>query len=153
MINLLISDAYTNQVDIQKLEQAALAVLKHEEVSTESELSIVIEDDARLHELNNEFLGIDAPTDVLSFPAGEDEVDPETNHPYLGDIIISYPRSVEQASAAGHTAVNEMQLLVVHGTLHLLGYDHAEPEEKAEMWAAQAAILRDLGVEITRLPE
>lgn len=154
MINILISDPYLDLVEAQKMEQAALAALRHETGSIESDLSLVIDDDERLHELNKEFLDIDAPTDVLSFSAGdESEIDPDTGSAYLGDVIISYPRALEQSAAAGHPVMNEIQLLVVHGVLHLLGHDHAEPEEKAQMWAAQREILDGLGVQLTRLPE
>lgn len=153
MINLLISDPYLELVDSDKLEHAALATLQQQGETDEMDLSLVIEDDARLHQLNNEFLGIDAPTDVLSFPSGEEEVDPETERFYLGDVIISYPRALEQSTAAGHAVMDELRLLVVHGVLHLLGHDHAEPEEKARMWSAQNEILRGLGVTILRLPE
>lgn len=153
MINLLISDPYLEMVDGDKLEHAALAALQQQGEVDELDLSLVIEDDERLHQLNQEFLGIDAPTDVLSFPSGEEEPDPETERFYLGDVIISYPRALEQAAAAGHAVMDELRLLVVHGVLHLLGHDHADPEEKARMWAAQSEILRGLGVTILRLPE
>jgi len=153
MIHILVADPFVDLVDAQKLELAAVAALQHEVEPLVPDLSIVIEEDARLHELNKEFLDIDAPTDVLSFPSGEEQPDPETGRVYLGDVIISYPRAVEQAGAAGHTTLAEMQLLVVHGVLHLLGYDHAEPDEKALMWAAQTEILHTLGVQIARLPE
>jgi len=89
------------------------------------------------------FLGIDAPTDVLSFSDGD--LDPETGAPYLGDILISVERAQAQARSAGHTLQEELTLLVVHGVLHLLGHDHAEPEQKARMWSLQAEILTDLG--------
>jgi probable rRNA maturation factor len=125
------------------LECAALSVLAHQ--STDGDLSIVLTDDAQLHELNRDYLGIDAPTDVLSFPASE--TDPETARRYLGDILISVPRAEEQARAAGHTLEAEVQLLVIHGTLHLLGYDHAEVDEKARMWKAQAEVLERLGLQ------
>ena len=126
------------------LERAAQAVLEHESESMDSDLSIVLTDNARLHELNLNYLGVNAPTDVLSFPASE--TDPETGTHYLGDILISVPRAQVQAEAAGHSLEAEVQLLVVHGVLHLLGYDHAEPEEKAHMWKAQAEILEKLGI-------
>ena len=124
------------------LESAAQAALDHESQMSESELTIVLTDDARLHQLNREYLGVDAPTDVLSFPASE--TDPETGVQYLGDILISMPRAQAQADAAGHALESEVQLLVVHGVLHLLGHDHAEPEEKACMWRAQSEILEHL---------
>ena len=126
------------------LERAAQAALTHEKQSPEAELSIVLTDDQHLHQLNRDYLGIDSPTDVLSFPASE--LDPETGISYLGDIIISIPRARAQAKAAGHALAVEVQLLVVHGTLHLLGHDHAKPGEKSKMWKVQAAILNELGL-------
>jgi probable rRNA maturation factor len=126
------------------LERAAITALEHEAQSLDSELSIILTDDARLHELNLNYLGVDAPTDVLSFPASE--TDPETGARYIGDILISIPRAQTQAEAAGHSLESEVQLLVVHGVLHLIGHDHAETEEKARMWKAQAEILERLGL-------
>ena len=104
--------------------------------------------------MNRDYLGIDAPTDVLSFPASEmadshidaSEIDPETGSPYLGDILISVPYAAQSAAKAGHPLEAEMQLLVVHGVLHLLGHDHAKVREKARMWKAQAEILESLGL-------
>lgn len=126
------------------LEGAARLTLEHESESLEVDLSIILTDDARLHELNLNYLGVDAPTDVLSFPAAE--TDPETGARYLGDILISVPRAQRQADAAGHPLEAELQLLVVHGVLHLLGHDHARAREKARMWKAQAEILESLGL-------
>jgi probable rRNA maturation factor len=130
--------------DLHLLEQAALAALTHQ--SAEGDLTIVLADDEQLHRLNRDFLGIDAPTDVLSFPASE--TDPETGARYLGDILLSIPRADAQAQAAGHPLVDEARLLVVHGVLHLLGHDHAEADEKAKMWKAQAEVLEWLGVKV-----
>ena len=130
--------------DIELAEQAAQATLAHQRVGGDVDLSIVLADDKKLRELNRDYLGLDAPTDVLSFPASES--DPETGARYLGDILISIPRAAEQARAAGHDLASEVQLLVIHGVLHLLGHDHAEAEEKARMWAAQAEILQGLGL-------
>ncbi len=124
------------------IERAALAVLAHQ--SIDGDLTIVLTDDTQLQELNHDYLGIDAPTDVLSFPASE--TDPETGRRYLGDILVSVPRAEEQAHAAGQALEAEVQLLVVHGTLHLLGHDHARVEDKARMWKAQAEILERLGL-------
>ena|ERR1700752_3427935 len=126
------------------LERATRAALNHQAEPPDSELTIVLTDDARLKELNRDYLGIDAPTDVLSFPASE--TDPETGARYIGDILISIPRAKSQATAAGHPLQSEVQLLVVHGVLHLLGHDHANAEEKALMWKAQAEILESLGL-------
>ena len=116
-----------------------------------ADITIVLTDDAQLHELNRDYLGVDAPTDVLSFPASE--TDPETGAQYLGDILISIPRATQQAEAAGHPVEAETQLLVVHGTLHLLGYDHAEAEEKTRMWEAQAEVMSRLGLSYIRIQE
>ena len=126
------------------LQQAAQAALSHQKESLDVELSIVLTDDARLHELNRDYLGVDAPTDVLSFPASE--TDPETGARYIGDILISIPYATRSAEKAGHPLESEVQLLVVHGVLHLLGHDHEEPKEKTKMWKAQAEILESLGL-------
>ncbi len=150
-MNILINDEFAGAIAEDTIIKTVLAVLKHDEVSEESEVSIVIEDDARLQELNSQFLGIDAPTDVLSFPS--DEVDPDSGVPYLGDIIISKPRAQAQAEDAGHALEAEIQLLIVHGMLHLLGYDHADDEQKREMWDCQKEILTALDVHLSRLPE
>jgi probable rRNA maturation factor len=116
-----------------------------------ADMTIVLTDDAQLHELNREYLGVDAPTDVLSFPASE--ADPETGTPYLGDVLISIPRAKQQAKAAGHSVEDEVQLLVVHGTLHLLGHDHAEAGEKARMWKAQADVMSGLGLSHVKIQD
>jgi probable rRNA maturation factor len=125
------------------LERAALAVLDLTGVP-EGDLTIALVDEMRIQNLNRDFLGQDAPTDVLSFPA--DEPDPETGCLYLGDVVISVIRAAEQARERGHSLEAEMQLLVVHGVLHLLGHDHARAAEKERMWAAQARVLERLGI-------
>ncbi len=127
---------------IERAAGAANAALAHQ--SGEGDITIVLTDDAQLQRLNRDYLGFDAPTDVLSFPASE--TDPETGARYLGDILLSIPRAESQASAAGHPLESEVQLLVVHGVLHLLGHDHANAEEKSKMWKAQAEILKSLGL-------
>lgn len=137
-------DNQQNFLETALLERAARLTLELEPDSAEADITIVLTDDSQLHELNREFLGVDAPTDVLSFPASES--DPETGAAYLGDILISVPRAAQQAQAAGHPVEAEVQLLVVHGVLHLLGHDHAEAEEKARMWAEQAKVLERLGL-------
>jgi probable rRNA maturation factor len=128
---------------VDLLEKAAQAVLEISSIA-DGDVTIVLVDDARIQSLNRDFLGHDAPTDVLSFPA--DEPDPETGRRYLGDVVISLARAAEQAAERGHPVEAEMQLLVVHGVLHLLGHDHAEEGEKERMWAAQAGALERLGV-------
>ena len=126
------------------LKHAAQLTLSHQKELLERDLSIVLTDNRRLRKLNRQYLGIDAPTDVLSFPASES--DPETGARYLGDILISVPYARQSARKAGHLLEAELQLLVVHGVLHLLGHDHAKPREKARMWKAQREILVQLGL-------
>lgn len=142
-----------NQPELAALEpeirRAAQATLQAQPPATGGpvDLTIVISDDRQLQALNHEYLGIDAPTDVLAFPAGQ--TDPETEALYLGDVLISAERAGVQAAAGGHPLVAEIQLLVVHGVLHLLGYDHAEKDEKERMWAAQEAVLKNLGLNLS----
>ena len=125
------------------LENAARLALEVSD-APDADLTVVLVDNARIQGLNRDFLDHDAPTDVLSFPA--DESDPETGRIYLGDVVISYTRAAEQAAEHSHPVEAEIQLLVVHGVLHLLGHDHAETGEKDRMWAAQAAVLERLGI-------
>lgn len=143
-IDLQILEQFQSQIETPLLEKAAQAVLRHQAVVDQVDLSIIISDDDQLRQLNLQFRDVDAPTDVLSFPAGY--VDPENGAIYLGDVLISCPRAAAQASAAGHSLMAEIQLLVVHGILHLLGYDHAEADEQERMWAAQDEILQQLGI-------
>lgn len=146
MIEIQIDDPYLPFVMPARLEAAAQAALAHQHAPSEAELTLVITGDETLHRLNLQFLDIDAPTDVLSFPSGE--LDPGVASPYLGDILISYPQAAAQAQKGGHTPEAELALLAVHGVLHLLGHDHAEPAEKAAMWAAQSEILANLGLDL-----
>jgi probable rRNA maturation factor len=87
-------------------------------------------------------LETDSATDVLSFPGGD--VDPDSGHTNFGDIIVSYPTALSQASNRQGTVQSEIQLLVVHGVLHLMGYDHAGETEKKQMWSLQAKALQAL---------
>ena len=144
----------TTGLSTEQIEQAARAVLHHEQADPAADISIVLAGDEQLRALNLQFMGIDAPTDVLSFPA--DLVDPDSGTAYLGDIVISVERAAAQAAAQGHSLAAEILLLVVHGVLHLLGHDHAEPEEKARMWTAQATVILQvttrLGLDTPHLP-
>ena len=137
-------------LDIELLESAARTTLEQQS-APDDDITIVLTDDDQLHELNLDYLGIDAPTDVLSFPASES--DPETGAHYLGDILISVHRAEQQAQAAGHSLQAEVQLLVVHGTLHLLGHDHVDAEQKARMWAAQTEVLKRHGLSHIKIYE
>lgn len=151
MIDVFVADEFASAVKNETLISAALKTLHHQGRQDEVEMTVMIDVDERLRDLNLQFRGLDATTDVLSFPA--DEFDPDTGLRYLGDIIISYPTAEAQAEAAGVSVDAELQLLVIHGVLHLLGHDHANPDEKARMWADQKAILDELGLTIQQLPE
>jgi probable rRNA maturation factor len=151
MIFIQFAQPISAQIDPQVkksdlLQRAAQETLRQAGAPSDAELTIVISDDEQLQALNRQFLGIDAPTDVLSFPSAD--TDPDTGGVYLGDILISYPQAMEQADTGGHTILEELQLLVVHGVLHLLGYDHAEEADQEKMWVIQAAILQSLGCSI-----
>ena len=145
-----IADQYSDFINSSHLERSVLTTLNHLGVSPDSDLTILLDDDQRIQKLNNEYLSIDAPTDVLAFPAGF--TDPDTGHTYLGDVIISFPQAKSQANKRRHPVEAEIQLLVVHGVLHLLGYDHFESEDKEIMWSAQSQILNQLKVQIS-VPE
>ena len=148
-VDLQISPAYADLVPEERLRTAARAALKAEERVGVGvvELTLVITDDPGIQSLNRDFLGNDTPTDVLAFGAIEDG-GPFVSAPeagsYLGDVIISYPRAAAQAHEQGHSTEQELDLLTVHGILHLLGYDHADEKEKAVMWTRQDAILAGL---------
>ena len=151
MISVQVSEPLEESLTISPemqslLVETAQAALAAASDRSGADAALVLSDDAQLQELNRTYLGIDAPTDVLSFPSGE--MDPETDAYYLGDVIISYPRATAQAAVGKHPVEAELQLLVVHGMLHLCGYDHAEPDEKAAMWEIQAEILRRLNCPI-----
>jgi probable rRNA maturation factor len=124
------------------LEKAAREVLKYAGTAPEVETTLVLTGDAQLRRLNRDFLGVDSPTDVLAFPGGE--TDPDSGSLYLGDVVISYQRAQKQAAVAKHSIGDELQLLVVHGLLHLLGYDHTDEESKTAMWRLQNDILRGI---------
>jgi probable rRNA maturation factor len=145
MITVVIDKGLSGPLPADLIKRAAETTLEHEFGGrARGDLTVRETGDAGIQALNRDYLGHDDPTDVLSFPA--DEVDPATGVRYLGDVAISIARAAEQARRAGHSLEAEAQLLVVHGVLHLLGHDHADPADKERMWAAQAEILEQLGL-------
>ena len=133
-------------VAIDAAEFAALAdhVLRVMHVNPRAELSILFIDPEPMAELHMRWLQLPGPTDVMSFPMDElrpGTPDHETPAGTLGDIVVCPQVAAKQALQAGHSAVEEMLLLTTHGILHLLGYDHAEPQEKEEMFALQRTLL------------
>ncbi len=143
MVDLILERSVSVQVDPESILIAADQTLKAQEIPPDHDLTVVITDDDRLQQLNKTYRGIDEPTDVLSFRS--EALDPETGNRYLGDVVISWERAERQARAAGHSLKDELQLLVVHGILHLLGFDHTGPDDQREMWHAQAEILKAIG--------
>lgn len=139
-------------LDAAHLQLAAQTVLAAHDVPPDSTMTVVIAGDDTITRLNRDYRGVDAPTDVLSFPADAmpDEFDDEP--PYLGDLVIAYPYALAQAQQHGHTPADSFALLVVHGTLHLLGYDHDTPENRASMWQAQERALLALGISPAIVP-
>jgi probable rRNA maturation factor len=147
MVDVLVRPEFEHKIDTEHVRHTALAVLQAEAASPEAALCIVITDDTEIQSLNRQFRGVDAPTDVLAFaddPTEQAFVASPDEPPYLGDMIISYPCARVQAATAGHPLGKELDLLTIHGVLHLLGHDHATSREKARMWARQEAILAAL---------
>jgi probable rRNA maturation factor len=134
-IAIQVAPRFRANVDEGTLRRVAIEVLSQEGVKGETELSLIITDDEAIRELNHRFRGVDAPTDVLAFGAGGEEhfvMAPE-GPPYLGDVVISCQRALAQAEELGHTVGEELKLLVIHGILHLLGYDHQGEADARKM--------------------
>ncbi len=140
------NDRFNYPVEISGLEQAAHAALRAGDYATEAALTIVLTDDEGVRALNARYRGVDAPTDVLSFPAEPLPFAAEGEAAYLGDLVIAYPYARAQAEREQQDGMHSLMLLVIHGTLHLLGYDHDTPQNRAEMWVHQEKALRALGI-------
>jgi probable rRNA maturation factor len=130
-------------VDLHAIERLAHDALTAEDVAMPAELSIVLADDATVRALNREFRATDAPTDVLSFAQAEGDAftRPEDEPPHLGDVIVSMETARRQADEYGVMVQDEVAHLVVHGILHILGYDHEAPDDEREMRTREDAIL------------
>lgn len=150
-----VDEAFTELVDQENL-RAVIDHLLQQVGQPTAELTLVVTDDAAVQALNRDYRGVDAPTDVLSFAAQEEADDapeladlpPELAAElanYLGDVIIAYPYATRQATQYQNSVAAELRLLAVHGVLHLLGYDHATPDEEAAMWTLQSTILAPFG--------
>jgi probable rRNA maturation factor len=126
-----------NQEGIEAAVRQALSVAGAE---TPCALTVTVTSAAHVQTLNREYAGIDKATDVLSFAAEDEPYQVEPSEPpYLGDIIIAYEVAAEQAADVGHSLLAEMQTLAIHGALHLLGFDHQDADQQAEMWAYESA--------------
>ncbi len=149
-VEVRIDDRYGSRVEPGVLREAAKRTLEQQHVEEGRELTVAVTGDQVVRELNRRHRGVDRSTDVLAFP--NETVGPFVDAPgfgrYLGDVIISLPQAESQAVSAGNDFSAELQLLVIHGVLHLLGYDHQTEPEAAEMWAVQQAVLDELGIEV-----
>lgn len=128
--------------EVKKFIDFALYYLKLENVV----FNIIIIDNDEIHKINKEYRGIDRPTDVISFALEDDDTFIEMNQRILGDIYISIDRAREQAKEYGHSLLRELCFLTIHGILHLLGYDHMEPEDEKVMFELQERVLDAYGI-------
>ncbi len=142
-INTQIDPQYQAWIDSPRLTAIIQNTLHSCHVDN-AELTLVVTSDVILRQLNHDYRGIDEITDVLSFESKSTDdmfVNPLESIPYLGDVIISAPTATKQASIAGHAPFEEVIFLAVHGTLHLLGFEHDTSSEKEVMWQKQNQIL------------
>ena len=147
-VDVFVADEQTDHpVDSMRWVRLARDVLAAEGVRGDAELSMLFVDETAMADLNQRFLGKQGPTDVLAFPMDEGSIDhgpaePNAAEPaLLGDVVLCPEVAAKQAATAGHSAADELHLLTVHGVLHILGYDHAEPEEEREMFELQGRLL------------
>ncbi len=152
--DIQIDERFQNDIDDTLIEQAVAAALAAESVAGAIEVSVLVTDDATLHQLNRDYRNVDSPTDVLSF-ADDDASDatpqafvrPPDAPRYLGDLAISYERVIAQADEYGHSRARELAFLTVHGVLHLLGYDHERGDaDQAVMRAREEIIMEQIGL-------
>jgi probable rRNA maturation factor len=146
-IEISVEEKFRGRVDQDWVRRIAQTVIKAEGVTHPYEVSMVFTDSEMVQQLNRDYRGVDQPTDVLAFymlPQGEGDDSfalPPDEVTRLGEVIISYPQAMEQAKVQGHSIERELALLIIHGILHLLGYDHEEPEEEDEMRKREKEVL------------
>jgi len=146
-VSIEIANESGTEVDTDAVLAIARHALDEMGVNPLAELSVLLVDVAYMTELNHRWMGGDGPTDVLAFPMEEGSVDHGPSEvvggepALLGDVVLCPEVAAKQAREASHSAADELHLLTVHGVLHLLGYDHAEPDEEREMFALQARLL------------
>jgi probable rRNA maturation factor len=154
-LSIEISNESGFPVDEVKLLAVARYALGEMGVNPMAELSLLLVETDYMAELNHRWMGKTGPTDVLAFPMDEMEIDRgpgpdgETEPTLLGDVVLCPTVAERQARTAGHRTEDELHLLTVHGILHLLGYDHAEPEEEKEMFGLQGRLLKSWQAQVT----
>lgn len=142
-ISISVNEEFQDAVDVEHFRKLAHSVLEAEGVTSPYEVSLVLTDSDTIRELNRDYRGQDEPTDVLAFNMlSRKDPDEFFAHPpdgvtRLGEVIISYPEALEQAKEQGHPAERELALLVIHGILHLLDYDHEDSDEESAMRASE----------------
>ncbi len=143
VIPIAIAQPFVKAVSDEWLATIALRVLEEEDTPP-CELSVTVTDDETVRGLNREYAGEDEVTDVLSFSQreGEELVGPPGGVSPLGEVMIAYPQALRQADEVGRSVEEEVTRLLIHGTLHLLGYDHAEPGEERRMRDREEELLR-----------
>ncbi len=144
-INVLIDDEFKDKLSVDWLETVASITLAIQASGPDVEIELVLTSQQKIQQLNRQYLGQDKPTDVLAFPMLDGKEADFHSAPadlkHLGDVIISYPQALIQAEEQGHPVKNEVAVLIVHGILHLLGFDHRDDERERQMEERQAAIL------------
>lgn len=153
-VDVRIDPLFRRRLKAAWLRAVAHLALEREGLQTPAEVGLTVTDDATLRSLNARYRGLDEPTDVLAFGLAEGQASrlsgsgpfalPPSGRIQLGDIVLSYPLAERQARQAGHSVEHEAAILVAHGVLHLLGYDHAGPEEERVMFGKQEAVVAAL---------
>ncbi len=131
-------------VDLDELRRCAVFVMDQMHVHPDADLCVRVVDEAAMEVLHVQWMDLPGPTDVMSFPMDElrpASADEEPVDGVLGDLVLCPTVAARQAEEAGHTSEEELLLLTVHGILHLLGFDHAEPDERREMFGLQRTLL------------
>lgn len=142
-----VDEPFEPNIDQASIEDALNVTFRFFPPPVDGTVSVVVTDNETVQHLNRDYRGIDAPTDVLSFDNTPDPDFPgEEALLHLGDVIIAYPIAEKQAAVGGHAVLEEVLLLTVHGTLHLLGFDHDTQVNKEKMWAAQNRVMAELGL-------
>ena len=149
VVDVGMDDPFAGQWELAFFQRVVQATLAETGFAGAGEITVVLTDDAEIEALNRQYRGLDAPTDVLSFaqePTDTPFILAPGAAPYLGDLVISVPRSQEQAQEQGHSVERELALLTAHGTLHLLGHDHPTEAAEEATWELQDRILARLGL-------
>ena len=155
MTILITNNQQSHDIDVSKLRQVAQFLLTTLHCEARCEVSIALVDDSAIHLLNRQYRGIDRPTDVLSFALQDAErlspsVAETAEQPLvLGDVIISTDTAQRQADERGHSLEKEVRILLIHGLLHLFGYDHDNDDEAEEMEALERQLLNDIPASLT----